>query len=169
MAREKVYIPEVIEADSKLPPDLIALRNLAMLMDEAVPIPGTRRRIGLDAGLGLIPGVGDVVGALLSAWIIFGAIRHRVPLRKIVRMIVNVLIDLTVGAVPLIGDVFDVLFEENMMNLRILMQYRDRRNPPRGAREIAGAALVVTAVLGLAALALLAAMVATILWITGKR
>ena len=78
MARERVIIPEVLEPDEKLPPDLVALRKFAYLMDEAMPIPGTSRRIGLDAGLGFIPGIGDAIAALLSTWIIIGALRHRV-------------------------------------------------------------------------------------------
>src|SRR5450631_3357103 len=69
-----LFIPEVIEPDEKLPADLVALRRFAYLMDEAVPIPGTRKRVGLDAGLSLIPGVGEIIGALLSAWIIVGAL-----------------------------------------------------------------------------------------------
>ena len=67
-----LFIPEVIEPDEKLPPDLVALRKFAYLMDEAVAIPGTRRRVGLDAGLSLIPGVGEIAGGVLSAWIIVG-------------------------------------------------------------------------------------------------
>ena len=72
MPQSKVIIPEVIEPDEKLPRDLVALRKFAYLMDEAVPVPGTRRRVGLDAGLSLIPGVGEAIGAFLSAWIIVG-------------------------------------------------------------------------------------------------
>ena len=61
-----------------LPPDLLALKKFAELMDEAVAVPGTSRRVGLDALIGLVPGVGDVAGALLSTWIVFGALRWRV-------------------------------------------------------------------------------------------
>src|SRR5207248_9491769 len=89
----KVIIPEVIEPAEKLPRDLVALRKFAYLMDEAVPVPGTRRRIGIDAGLSLIPGIGEAIGAFLSAWIIFGALRHRVPAARVARMVFYVLID----------------------------------------------------------------------------
>src|SRR5260221_12689870 len=82
-----IFIPEVIEPDEKLPADLVALRHFARLMDEAVPIPGMKKRIGLDAGLSLIPGVGGVIGAGLSTWIIVGALRHRVPLIPIGRVV----------------------------------------------------------------------------------
>src|SRR5882762_7551890 len=85
MPADKIHIPEVIEPDEKLPRDLIALRKFAYLMDEAVPVPGTRRRVGLDAGLSLIPGFGEAIGAFLSAWIVFGALRHRVPAARVAR------------------------------------------------------------------------------------
>jgi hypothetical protein len=78
---DKVHIPEVIEPDEKLPADLVALRKFAFYMDEAFTIPGTRIRLGVDALLGLMPGVGDIIGAMLSTWIIAGALRHRVPAR----------------------------------------------------------------------------------------
>ena len=107
VAAGKPIIPEVVVPDEALPADLVALRRFARLMDEALPVPGTKRRIGLDAGLGLIPGVGDVVAALLSVWIVIGALRWRVPLWRVVRMVFNILVDLVLGAIPLFGDIFD--------------------------------------------------------------
>jgi len=165
MAR-KVLVPEVVEPDEALPPDLRALRRFARLMDEAFPIPGTRKRFGVDAALGLIPVVGDVIASLMALWIVFGALRHRVPMRKVLRMLVNILLDAAVGAVPVFGDIFDFLFEENMMNLQILLKYRDRKRPPRSASQIAGVAtLIVAVVLGftiLLALSVIAAVLALI-------
>ena len=169
MARPKPLIPEVIEPDEKLPQDLLALRRFATLMDEAVAIPGTNRRVGLDAALGLIPGVGDVIAGVLSAWIIVGALRHRVPMPKILRMLFNVILDILVGAVPLLGDVFDFLFEENMMNLRLLMLHRDRRRPPRSVAEIGGAALLIVLIILLVAFIAMAGVVAVVIWLIGKR
>jgi hypothetical protein len=128
--------PEIYEPDEALPRDLVVLRRFARLMDEAVTIPGTNRKIGLDAAIGLIPGVGDIAGALLSTWVIFGAIRHRVPVRVILRMIGNIMVDLTVGAIPIVGDIFDFFWEENMKNLDLLFRHRHRQKGPRSAKEL---------------------------------
>jgi len=145
MAERVIHIPEVVEPDEALPPDLLALRRFAMIMDEAVAIPGTNRRVGLDAAVGLIPGVGDIAGAVLSAWIVVGALRHRVPLVYIARMLFYIALDAIVGAIPLAGDAFDFLFEENVINLKLLLRHRDRRRPPRTFREIGLAAILVIA------------------------
>lgn len=164
-----LFIPEVIEPDEKLPADLVALRRFAYLMDEAVPIPGTRKRVGLDAGLSLIPGVGEIIGALLSAWIIVGALRHRVPIARIGRMVVYVLLDMLLGSVPIAGTIFDWLFEENVINLNALILHRDRTRPPRSFGAIAGAAVAIFVVILAFSFLLLAGVVAAIIWITSKR
>ncbi len=169
MSMPAPIIPEVLEADEKLPPDLVALRRFAFLMDEAVPIPGTRRRIGLDAGLSLIPGVGEIIGALLSAWIIVGALRHRVPMTRILRMVLYVVLDMTIGSIPIAGTVFDWLFEENVINLNALILHRDRTRPPRSFGSIAGVAIGIVLILLAVSVLLAAAMIAAILWITSKR
>ena len=158
-----------LRPEEVLPPDLLALQRFAMLMDEAVAIPGTNRRVGLDAALGLIPGVGDVIAGVLSAWIIVGALRHRVPMRKVVRMLINILLDIVVGAVPILGDFFDFLFEENMMNMRLLMEYRDAGRPPRTIAQIFGVAAMFIAVILCVAIAVLAGSVAAVIWLANKR
>jgi Domain of unknown function (DUF4112) len=166
VARSKTFIPEVMEP---LPPDLVALTRFARLMDEAVAVPGTNRRVGLDAAIGLIPGVGDIVGALLSTWIVFGALRWRVPLWRIARMVANILIDMAFGAVPVVGDIFDFLFEENVMNLKLLLLHRDRTRPPRQLKEVAGTVIIIVlVVLGFALLTLFA-MLAVVLWLIHQR
>jgi hypothetical protein len=164
-----LLIPEVVEPDESLPPDLVALRSFAYLMDEAVPIPGTRRRVGVDAGLSLIPGVGEIIGALLSAWIIVGALRHRVPLLRVGRMFFYVLIDMFLGSVPILGTIFDWLFEENVMNMQALLRYRDRTRPPRTIGQIAGAVTVLFALIAAASLLLLVCLAAVIIWIANQR
>jgi Domain of unknown function (DUF4112) len=169
MPGETVHIPEVIEPDEKLPADLVALRKFSILMDEAVGVPGTRFRFGLDPLLGLVPGFGDVISALLSAWIVAGALRHRVPMMKICRMVFNILLDLLVGEIPIIGDLFDLAFEENVINMRILMQYRNRRLPPRKLSEVAGVVAVIVLVIMAVGILSLAALIAGVLWIAAQR
>ena len=166
VAQPKTFIPEIVEP---LPPDLLALTRFARLMDEAVAVPGTNRRVGLDAALGLVPGVGDVVGALMSTWIVFGALRWRVPLWRIARMVANILIDMAFGAVPVVGDIFDFLFEENVMNLKILLQHRDRTRPPRQLKEVAGTVIVILLVILGFAFLVLAATLALVLWLIQHR
>lgn len=166
---DKVHIPEVIEPDSALPADLVALRRFAYYMDEAFVLPGTRIRVGLDALLGLIPGIGDIIGAALSTWIIAGALRHRVPPLVIARMVFNVAVDLIFGAVPVAGDLFDFMYEENMMNMRLLEKHRDRRRPPRSPGQIA---LVLGAIMMfflLLAIGLAAGTIALVLWLIAQR
>ncbi len=162
-------IPEVIEPDEKLPADLVALRRFAYIMDEALPIPGMKKRVGLDAGLSLIPGIGEIVGALLSAWIIIGALRHRVPFLRIARMVLYVLLDMTLGSVPIAGTIFDWLFEENIINLNALILHRDRTRPPRSFSAIAGGAFVVLTVIMAFAVLLAVCFVAAVIWIASKR
>jgi Domain of unknown function (DUF4112) len=166
---QKTHIPEVIEPDSKLPTDLVALRKFARLMDEAFPLPGTNIRVGLDAVVGLIPGIGDVIGGILSTWIIVGALRHRVPARIIGRMVLNIVIDLLFGAIPVAGDVFDFLFEENMKNMRLLELHRDRTRPPRSTAQIALVACLILGFIIMVALGLVAAVVALVLWLIAQR
>ncbi len=169
MVPETIHIPEVIEPDEKLPVDLVALRKFSILMDRAVGIPGTRFRFGLDPLLGLVPGVGDVISALLSAWIVAGALRHRVPILKIARMVMNILADMVIGEIPILGDLFDFAFEENVMNMRILMQHRNRRLPPRKASEIAVVLIVILVIILAFGILTLAAIVAGLIWLAAHR
>jgi len=134
-----------------------------------VPIPGTKKRVGLDAGLSLIPGVGEVIGALLSAWIIVGALRHRVPMTRILRMVIYILLDMILGSIPIAGTIFDWLFEENVINLNSLILHRDRTKPPRSLGSIAGAAVAIFAIILGVAFFIAAGMIALIIWIASKR
>jgi hypothetical protein len=169
MADQMPIIPEVYEPDEKLPPDLVALRRFAFLMDEAVAVPGTRQRVGIDAGLSLIPGVGEVIGAFFSAWIVVGAVRHRVPFGRVAKMVAYVLLDMVVGAVPILGTIFDWLFPQSTINLEALLRYRDRSRPPRSIGEVAGTAIAIFVIIFLVALLLLGFAIAIVFWLINQR
>jgi hypothetical protein len=102
---------------------LARLEALSVLLDSALAIPGTRIRLGADAALGLVPGVGDAVSAALSLYIVWEARRLGLPRTKLARMLGNVALDGIVGAIPVIGDIFDVAFKSNRRNLRILREH----------------------------------------------
>lgn len=166
---ERLHIPDVIEPDERLPQDLVALRRFAFYMDEAFEVPGTKIRVGYGAIIGLVPGVGDVLGGLLSLSIIAGALRHRVPAWVVARMVANIAVDIIFGSIPVAGDLFDFLFEENVRNMRLLEKHRERTRPPRSARQIAFIlALIAAFTLGLAIL-LITAVVALVVWLIGQR
>jgi hypothetical protein len=99
------------------------VHQLARLLDAAVRIPGTNVRFGLDALLGLIPGAGDVAGGLLSSFIILKAANLGAPRSVLARMVMNVAIDSVVGAVPILGDIFDVGWKSNTRNAALLERY----------------------------------------------
>ena len=99
------------------------VRVLSRLLDEQFRIPGTTQRIGLDGLLGLIPGVGDAAGALLSAYILYEAIRLGTPTSVLLRMVANIGIDTVVGAIPVAGDIFDIAWKANKKNAALLHTY----------------------------------------------
>jgi hypothetical protein len=122
--------------------DAIARITLvAKLMDSAFMIPGLNRRVGLDAVLGLVPGVGDALSAALASYIIWEARQLGLPRWKIARMIGNVAVDTAIGVIPFAGDVFDVFFKANERNLRIVHEHLG--TPKRGPLEIDGTAVRV--------------------------
>ena len=99
------------------------LDKLATLMDAAIVIPGTNIRLGADAVIGLIPGIGDLVSAGISCLIIMEARRMGAPNHLVARMIGNVAIDGLAGSVPIIGDLIDVAFRANLRNMRLLRRH----------------------------------------------
>jgi hypothetical protein len=99
------------------------LRSLAWLLDNSIPLPGGYR-IGLDAVIGLVPGLGDAIGALLSAYIINEARSLGAPRSILLRMLGNVAIETVIGAIPFAGDLFDAAFKANSRNLALLAHYQ---------------------------------------------
>ena len=119
------------------------LRRLAWVLDEAFAIPGTNQRIGFDALLGLIPGVGDALGALLSTYIIIEAARRGASPWTVSRMLGNVAVETIVGVVPIAGDLFDVVWKANLRNLDLLGATLARDEPPRDPRGVLRLAMLL--------------------------
>ena len=118
--------PELIDKRSAVshgPVDLQHLRLLARLMDSAFEIPGLKLRFGVDAILGLLPGIGDLATSFVSLYILQEAQRRGVSRVTLTRMSVNILIDWLVGSIPLLGDAFDVVWKSNQKNVELLIQH----------------------------------------------
>jgi hypothetical protein len=111
------------------------LEALAALLDTAILVPGTNVRFGLDALIGLVPGIGDVVTTLLSLYLVNEAKALGAPRHLILRMLGNVALDGVVGAVPLAGDVFDVMWRANRRNMKLLRDWIEKTER-RGSVEI---------------------------------
>ena len=101
--------------------ELRRLDRLANVLDTAIGIPGTRFRVGVDALIGLVPGVGDLVTAGVAVWIVQRGRRLGASRATVRRMLFNVALDLVVGTVPLAGDVFDAVWKANRRNVDLLL------------------------------------------------
>ena len=110
--------------------DLARLQKLARTMDSAYRLPIIGTRIGWDAILGLVPGVGDVLALAPSAYIFKEAHRMGAPKGVLARMGVNTGIDLLVGSIPLVGDLFDIGWKSKLRNVALLEDHLSRQAPP---------------------------------------
>lgn len=111
------------------------LNFLAWLLDSSIPVPGTRLTIGLDALVGLVPFLGDLLGVLASSIILAEANRLGVGRAILARMAFNVAVDGVIGIVPILGDVFDAAWKANVKNVRLLNAWAER---PRATRRASG-------------------------------
>ncbi|WP_207208865.1 DUF4112 domain-containing protein [Nocardioides oleivorans] len=138
--------------------DVRLSRQVARVMDDAVTVPGTRVGLGLDALIGLVPGIGDALGSALSGVIVRDAIRARVPMTVLARMGLNLVLDALLGLVPGIGDLLDVAHRANRKNLRLLLREVEReplREPPSTAYVAGAVALMLVPLLAGVAAAVL--------------
>jgi hypothetical protein len=127
---------------------------MTRLLDSAFQIPGTRFRFGVDALIGLVPGIGDAVGAVFSCFLVFQAARLGVSKATLARMMGNVALDTIVGEIPLLGDMFDAGWKANTKNLALLEAHLGE---PVSTRRASGRVLVL---LGAGLLLLLAGVIA---------
>jgi hypothetical protein len=139
-------------------------RTLARALDTVIGIPGTPLRFGVDAILGLIPGAGDVAGAVLSAYIVLVASRRGAPPSLLWRMLANVAIDTALGTVPLVGDLFDVAWKSNTMNAELLERFAAEPQKVTTRSRVLGILVVMVVLLALVGLGVLSFMLARALW-----
>ncbi|MDV2857519.1 DUF4112 domain-containing protein [Oceanimonas sp. CAM02] len=97
-------------------------RPLAWLLDSTIRLPGGFR-IGLDGIIGLVPGVGDQAGAAFSGYILLKAARMKLPFTLLARMGFNILLEVLIGSIPLLGDLFDFAFKANKRNVRLIRKH----------------------------------------------
>lgn len=121
-------------------------------MDTALRIPGTRIRFGLDPLLGIVPGLGDAIGALIGGYIVLAALRAGAPRLVIARMLANIGVDAIAGAVPIAGTIFDVAFKAHRRNAALLIEWSQSPAAVTGRQRCLALALGL-ALLGLLAIA----------------
>jgi hypothetical protein len=136
------------------------VRELVRLMDGAFRVPGTNLRIGLDPIIGFfLPGLGDVIGVTPSILLLTLAVRRGVPPVIVLRMLLNVTIDSLIGAIPLLGDAFDVVYRANEKNLALLEAHWSPERKPRPADYlVVGVAVVIVGALALLPIVLVATL-----------
>ena len=128
-----------------------------MLLDSQFRVPGTNIRFGLDAIIGLIPGLGDISTPVFAALLLLQGVRMRLPLVVQARMVLNAAIDMLLGFVPVLGDLADIGFKANLRNLALLERHSTRGIPPSRADYIfVIVCLIVLAFVALAPIVVLA-------------
>ncbi len=154
-----------ITADARRAADISRrLRRLAWLLDSAIRLPGGFR-IGFDGLIGLVPGAGDLLAALLSSYIVIEAARLKAPSSVLMRMVGNIALELGIGLVPVVGDLFDFVFKANMRNVQLLETYLDQPHVTRRrSRWQVGAVLLALAAL----IGALLALVFGLLWLAAS-
>ena len=135
---------------------LAALRKWSVLLDSAFRIPGTRLTFGLDPLIGLIPGLGDLTTPFFAVVLLLHAVRLRIPKVIQVRMLINAVLDLVIGLIPVVGDFFDFGLKANVRNLALLERYA---HP--GAKASRGDWIFVLAVIGVLAAVAIVPLIVT--------
>ncbi len=119
------------------------LRRISHLLDNAIAIPGTKYRIGLDPILGLIPGGGDLIGSVFAGYVVFKSAQMGVPQETLVKMAANIVFDTVAGTVPVAGDLLDVAWKANVKNIELLDAHLGSPEPGKKADWLFVAALLL--------------------------
>ncbi len=129
------------------------LRGHIHVLDNAIAIPGLGYRVGLDPLIGLLPGVGDLIAGLFSIYVVAEAAWLGVPVTTLGRMGFNILTEVVLGTVPMVGDLFDVVWKANARNVALLERHMHQPIPSRRADKL----FVIVLIAGLLAIVLGAA------------
>ncbi len=140
------------------------LRRLSHLLDNAIPIPGTGYRIGIDPILGLLPGGGDTVAGVLGAYIVFEAARMGLPRQIIWQMVENIVFDSLVGIIPVLGDLFDVAWKANVRNIALLEKHLQLTPRDRSSDKLFLIGLILLLIIIVIGFATLTIMIVSWLW-----
>ncbi len=141
--------------NTRTAPDLGWVDNLTNLMDSRFRLPGTNFHFGLDPILGLLPGIGDATSLLISGTLIFYMYRHGASRKAMILMVGNVILDATIGSIPILGNIFDFAYKANEKNIRIM-----KRHYQEGKYQGKGTGILIA--IGL----ILLALIVLILWAT---
>lgn len=142
------------------------MRRYAGWLDSGIPVPGTRFRIGLDPILGLVPGLGDAAGALLASGILLEGARRGASRATLVRIAANIALDVLVGSIPVLGDLFDFAWKANLRNVALLERHAIHPGAARRGDRVF--VLSLTAALFLASAALVIGSVTLLSWLLGR-
>ena len=137
-------------ADPDAPAAVREVETLAWLLDNSIPIPGTGRRVGIDGLIGFVPVVGDLASAGMGLFVVWRGSRLGLPRVVVARMLANSAIDFAVGAIPFLGDAFDLWFKANTRNLRLMHRYLEAPDAPTRPQWIALGVLIGAVLLVLA-------------------
>jgi hypothetical protein len=152
------------------PVKLAQLRRWATLLDSAFRVPGLNVRFGLDAILGLVPGIGELTTPAFTVLLLFTGLRMRVPLVVLTRMVLNAGVDALIGLVPVIGDFTDVGWKANLRNLELLERHAVRGMPAtRGDKWFVAAGVLLIVLVGVVALIPIVVVVWAVAWAIGQR
>ncbi len=150
------------DAGAKTDDPLFAL--IAKWMDDVFVIPGTNIRFGIDPLIGLLPGMGDSSGAIISALLIFRGARAGLPRIVLLRMALNVLVNTAVGALPVVGDIFSVWFKSNRLNYELWQRHADNAQAAHGKDWLFVTSLLAGLLLAVAGIITLSVLTALALW-----
>jgi hypothetical protein len=156
-----------------MPPDpsrLVQLRRWAVLLDSAFKVPGLPVRFGLDALVGLIPGVGELTTPAFTMLLLFTGLRLRVPVVVLARMALNAGVDALIGLVPVLGDITDVGWKANLRNLELLERHAVPGTPvARGDTWFVAMGIGLIAFVALLAIVPIVLAVWVVAWVIGQR